>query len=209
MNRYIKLKGHRNWFLVLDSVSTIPDNLDVENQEKLVRTVLNGLHDNNADDCFYRLKQMVIDGIDYRELVEKYGTILVRPVGSWMTLNSEEIIQERYDIHFPIEDYSKIVICENDKVAEYKWVNYLKKRFGNESITVINFFDLRSDGEIMEYFQHAEYITFSTTFTNYVWFNKLINNINKNHKIIGYSHNDEKWDDALALYGNIEVIKNI
>lgn len=207
MNRYVKVKGHPNWFLVLEPNDYEPNGLSDLMQEKILRSEVCALHDPNAKmDYVHRVKLAATRTLDYERLTKKYGTILIRPIGSFMPLYYNEITEETFDTDFPIEDFAKIVICENDKNAEYKWVKYLKNRFPNEKIVTINYFDLRSENEIKKYFKHAKYVTFSTTFSNYDWFKKLSKFVT-DHKIIGYCHSSNKWDKALEIINSkVEIV---
>jgi len=209
-NRYVKVKGHSNWFLLLESLDYEPDGLSSTMQEKIFRSQVCQLHNDTPDnrmDFIQRLKLTATCNIDYEKLAEKYGTILIREIGSFMTLRGNEIVDELFDKDFPISDYAEIVICENDEKAEYRWVKYLEKRFPDKKIVTINYFDLRSDYDIERYFNNAKYITFSTTFSKHEWFEKLTRISNSEHKVIGYSHTD--WETALKINNKIEIIKSI
>lgn len=210
MNRYVKVKGHPNWFLVLEADKKEPENLSSVMQEKILRSEVCALHNPKGKmDFAHRVTLVATRGIDYESLAKKYGTILIRPIGSFMPLYYNEITEETFDTDFPIEEFAEIVICENDQKAEHKWVEYLKSRFPNKKILTINFFDLRSENEVEKYFNKAKYITFSTTFTNYTWFKKLTKFVSDNHIVIGYCHNEENWEQALKINPNIRIIKEI
>lgn len=209
LNRYVKIKGHPNWFLVLEADSDEPNGLSETMQEKILRSEVCALHNPDAKlDYVHRIKLAATRDIDYESLAKKYGTILIRSIGSYMPLYYNEIIEETFDTIFPIEEFAEIVICENDQKAEYKWVEYLKSRFPNKKILTINFFDLRSENEIEKYFSKAKYITFSTTFSKYEWFEKLTK-FSSDKKIIGYCHNSENWKCAIDINPNVEIINKI
>lgn len=211
MNRYVKVKGHPNWFLVLEGDNYEPDGLSEIMQEKILRSEVCQLHHDtpqNRMNFEYRLKLIAIHNLDYESLVKKYGTILIRPIGSYMLLNGNEIIEETFDTDFPVVEFGDIVICENDQKAEYDWVKYLKNRFSNTKIITINYFDLRSENEVKQYFDKAKYITFSTTFTRYEWFEKLTK-FSKGKEVIGYCHNVENWERAIEINPNVEIVNNI
>lgn len=210
LNRYIKVKDHPNWFLYLEANEYEPDGLSEKMQEQILRSQVCALHHPDAKmDFTHRLKLAATRNIDYESLANKYGVILIRPIGSYMFLRGNEITEERFDSDFPIEEFAEIVICENDQKAEVKWVEYLKKRFPNKKMLTINFFDLRSESEVEKYFSKAEYITFSTTFSRYHWFEKLSNNVAARHKVIGYCHDQENWSEALRINKNIEIVKSL
>ena len=207
-NRYVKVKGHTNWFLVIEASKGEPDNLSAIMQEKILRSEVCQLHNpSNTMDFEHRLKLVATRNLNYVDLANKYGTILVRPIGSFMPLYYNEIVEEKYDTDFPIEEYGEIVICENDNKPEYKWVEYLKNRFPGKKIVTINFFDIRSESDVDKYFQEAKYITFSTTFSRYSWYEKLSKFIKPKHKVIGYCHVEDNWDRALEINSNVEIIK--
>lgn len=208
MNRYVKVEGHPNWFLVLSQDDIIPIGLNENMQEMLTRSELCKLHNPvETPDLLHRLKHIAINGLDYGALVEEYGTILIRPIGSFMVLTHNNIIAETFDMDFPIEDFGDIVICENDAKAEYHWVLYLQKRFPNTKIITINYFDLRSENEVEKYFEKAKYITFSTTFSNLGWYEKLTKFASKRHKIIGYCADAELTKLAMEINSNVEMVE--
>lgn len=210
MNRYVKVVGHSNWFLLLTKNDIEPEGLSEDMQEKLVRTHVHGLHDYQKDgkpDFYQRIIMSATKMIDYTGSVGKYGTILIRPTGTYMLLSGNEITDETFALHFPINEFGQIVICENDRTAEGKWIDHLKHNYPNKSIKTINFFDLRSDSEVKEYFNQAEIVTFSTTFSNMDWFKKLARNVTDSHKVIGYSHDESKWNEALEIFKSIEVVR--
>jgi hypothetical protein len=210
LNRYVKVKGHTNWFLLLEAENDEPDGLSEIMQEKILRSEVCALHDPNAKmDFAHRITLAATRQINYTNLANKYGAILIRPIGSFMPLYYNEIVEERHDTVFPIEEFAEIVICENDQHAEPKWIEYLKSRFPGKSILTINFFDLRSEEEVIRIFEKASFITFSTTFTQYHWFEKLSKYANENHNIIGYCHNAENWSRALEINSNIEIVNNV
>ncbi len=211
LNRYVKVEGHNNWFLVLNANTYEPNGLSENMQERILRSQVCGLHHDtpkNRMDFVHRLKIAATRNIDYENLANKYGTILIRPIGSFMPLYGNKITNEVFDNDFPIEEYAEIVICENDEKAEWKWIEYLKNRFPNKKILTINYFDLRSDYDVKRYFEKAKYVTFSTTFSKYDWFEKLTKHIT-NQKIIGFSHLRDNWKTALEINPNIDIVNDI
>ena len=209
LNRYVKVKEHPNWFLVLEANNEEPNGLSETMQEKILRSEVCALHNPEAKmDFVHRITLVATRAIDYESLAKKYGTILIRPIGSFMPLYYNEITEETFDTDFPIEEFAEIVICENDQKAEYKWVEYLKSRFPNKKILTINFFDLRSENEVEKYFSKAKYITFSTTFSRYQWFEKLTK-FSSGKKIIGYCHSSENWKRAKEINPNVEIVSSM
>jgi len=208
LDRYVKVKGHSNWFLVYEHGGNKSQDLS-SMQEKLLRSQVCSLHDDDIkQDLRHRLVMLATHTLDYDDIAERFGTILIRPSGTYTLLRGSEVEKEKYDNSFPIDNFSDIVICENDEKAEYKWVEYLKKRFPNEEITTINYFDLRNSKEIEKYFEAAKYITFSTTFSNLEWFEKMVKLSNDKHKIIGYCHDGSKWSDIPNI-NNLEIVKSL
>ena len=220
MNRYVKVKPsnpqinleYSNWFLVMEPMQDEPRNLSEIMQEKLLRTVctLHGkLTPREEVDGTRRMIMAATRELDYESLANKYGTLLIRPSGSYMFLSGNEILEEKYCNHFPIDKFADIVICENDKSSESKWVSYLKTNYPDKSIATINFFDLRDDQEIKAYFENASLITFSTTFEKFEWFEKLTRLASPHNEIVGYCHYPEKWDEALKINDKVKVIFKI
>lgn len=210
MNKYVKVDCHKNWFLVLSENDKEPYNLSSDMGERMMRSEVCALHgDNPKKDIQHRLVALATREINYENLVKKYGTILIRPSGTFMLLYGNVVIEECFDNNFPIEIFGEIVICENDRIAEHKWVDYLKKTYPNKKIVTINYFDLRSDSEVEKYFEKAELITFSTTFSNMDWFKKLNNHLSIIHKVIGYSHDMDKWEEALKINNTVEVVESL
>jgi len=211
MKRFVKVQGHSNWFLVYEPNTNIDYNLNEVMKEKLFNTVvMNGLHGVvDKGELEYLVKKQGVNELSYERVAKKIGTLLIRPIGSYMPLRGNTITDECFSDNFPIDNFADIVICENDAHAELKWVEYLQNRFPSKKISTINFFYLRTEVEIKEYFEKAQIISFSTTFSNYDRFTKMVKSLNNSHMIIGYSHCPEKWDDALKVYKFIEVVKNL
>lgn len=201
-----KLQGvHSTWFLEFkgQDASGITEPMN----EKLLREVFS-LHGEESKGWLHRAIKAATTQVDYDAIFEKYNkTLYIRPNGTYMMLSDrEEIIEEVFLSHFPVKQVAEIVICENDKKEEYRWRKYLEKRFPEKKIKTINFFDLRSDEDILANFKGAKFITFSTTFSNLEWFNKLVKCKNDNQKIIGYCHDIEKWD---LINEPIEIVTSI
>lgn len=211
MYKFVKIKCdiqgiYSSWFLVYNGEKNL--GIIEPMNEKLKRSVFS-LHAEYNNDWMYRMIKLNAKNLDYEESYLKLNkTLYIRPNGVYMTLGKgNTIIEEKYCNFFPEDIKAQIVICENDKVAEYKWKKYLNKRFPNQTIKTINFFDLRSDENIQHNFEDVEYITFSTTFSNYDWFNKLLKNKNDNQKIIGYCKDLKMWNEIDTT--NIEIVTNL
>jgi len=208
-SRFVKVKNHPNWFMVLEPNQREPDGLSEKGQKQLLQATF-GLLGKNDPDFIVRLKMVATSQINYEGLASKYGTLLIRPIGSFMLMRGCEVTDEKWANHFPIDNFAPIVICENDIRAEYQWVKYLERRFPNVPIATINFFSLRFEAEVAEYFKHAEYITFSTTFSDMGWFEKLTRHLTEKHKVIGYSHDISAWGDALNICKQrLEIVQDL
>lgn len=209
--KYVKIKGHNNWFLVLKKGNKVPEGLSETMQKRMLRKVWHGVHGNGEPNYSDRAIIKACEEIDYERILE-LGPLdmLVRPFGSYMFLAKDvKVTRVKYSEDFPTDNFGTIIICENDDKANYKWEKYLAKRFPEETVEVINFFDTQSDTKIKEYFKHAKHVTFSTTFSSLVWWHKLVKNLYKNNKVIGYCHEKRNWKEALKIYSNVEVVKAI
>ncbi len=210
LNRYVKIEGQPNWFLVIEAGQEEPAGLSEKMHERILdKEVLDVFNPIAKIDFVQRLNLVSSRELNYEAYAEKYGAILVRPHGSFTTLKNTVITNETFDTNFPIEDFAEIVICENADKAESEWVKYLQERFAGKKISTINFFDLRDEREIEKYFEKAKYITFSTTFSKYGWFEKLSKYANRNHEIIGFCHSKENWAEALEINNNVEIVENL
>ncbi len=210
LNRYVKVEGHQNWFLVIESGQKEPDGLSEKMQERILEKEISDVFNPIAKiDYVQRLNLISERSLNYEAYAEKYGAILVRPHGSFTILKNTVITNETFDTNFPIEDFAEIVICENSEKAELEWVKYLEERFAGKKIITINFFNLRDEKEVEKYFEKAKYITFSTTFSKFEWFEKLSKYARHNHKIIGFCHSKEKWAEALEINNNVEIIEHL
>ncbi len=210
LNRYVKIEGHTNWFLVIEAGQKEPEGLSEKMHERILeKEMLDVFNPVAKIDYVQRITFVSERELNYESLAKKCGTILVRPHGSFTTLQGNVITNETFDTNFPIEDFSEIVICENSDKAEVEWIEYLKERFEGKKIVTINFFNLRDEKEIEQYFEKAKYITFSTTFSKYEWFEKLSKYANHNHQIIGFCHSKEKWSEALEINDKVEIVERL
>ncbi len=81
MNRYVKVKGHSNWFLVMESGDSEPENFGENMKEQILRSEVCQLHNPNAKmDFTHRVVLAATHELDYGELANKYGTILIRVI---------------------------------------------------------------------------------------------------------------------------------
>ena len=197
MNRYIKIKGHENWFLCVSPDTEVDEDLLHDRmQTKVTADVLNNPIMSDYE-RHLRLNLMASHRPDYNAFAQKYaeeGTVIVRPSGSWMLLykdKQQDITDERYGDDFPSEAPADIVVCENDENADPQWLAYLSHFFPMSTIKVINFFGTRTVKNIRQEFEGCKYITFSTTFTTTEWYEKLLE-ARTDQKIIGYTHNADR-----------------
>lgn len=146
-----------------------------------------------------------LDHLNYNTIVNRLDSILIRENGSYMPLKGNVITETILSNHFPIKT-ANIVICENDKSPEPNLVKYLKEKYPNKSIQTINFFDLRTDDEIKEYFSKADVVSFYTTLSNTDWFEKMVRNIQPHNTVIGYCVDNTKWDYINSINEKIEKI---
>ena len=233
MNRYVKVKDthynitYKEWCRVVDPNEGVEKSFNKQMQDRLFDThVKNGIHSAmSRSDLKEGLSYVEWDNrnwadgakvlgaktTDYNKLSERFGTLLVRESGSFMTMTSHtDVLEDVISNHYPI-DKANIVICENDHKAEYNWTKYLSVRFNSEPITVANYFFQRSNEELQAYFKQATYITFSTTFSDLTWWENLCINLQPHNKVIGYCHIKENWKKALALCkpDNLEKVYKI
>jgi hypothetical protein len=102
MNRYIKIKGHPNWFLVLEAGQREPENLSESMQEKIFNSeIKDGLSENGRPDYVQRIQMAGSREINYEDVATKFSkTLLIRPTGSYMFLSTNnEITDEVFDKH--------------------------------------------------------------------------------------------------------------
>lgn len=219
MNKYVKIEGYPDqYFMMISKKEELPNSINKTMSERIERTVAQELTSDKkpyqGKMFFERYNFVCNNTVNYARVLKEYDCVLlIRKIGSFMTLNDNHIIEEEiYSNDFPSRnDDATIVICENDMYAEKEWVDYLKKTYPNEKIKVLNFFNSRTKESVLESFDKAKKITFSTTFSKHEWFKKLVDCCNYNHKIIGYSHNPEEWNivkDYLTR-DNLEIVQAI
>jgi hypothetical protein len=227
MKTFVKIKDYPNWFWLVRSSEDVSF-MDKENMHKRILSVVFkegldsiGEHINESED-FQKLKEyhhrtrwqtLAQHGpIDYGEIADKYNKpLLVRQIGSYMMLNddadiTDTIISEDFPLRHSKPD---IVVCENDATAPQEWLDYLTTRFPDKTIEVINFFRDRSVESIAEGIRHAEFVTFSTTFTRYDWVNLLVGAMRPTHKVIGHCVSYDEWKTAKEYFvdHDLEIVK--
>lgn len=232
LNRYIRVAGDgwnqlsEAWLLVIDP-EPLPDEVDKLKawwagvkaadrvQERLVRKYVqchNWEKGYPPNDIELFLQLTAKHKGNYKEIAMKHNSeVLVQESGGYCLPNDKmQIIEERIDYDYPIEnETAKIVIIENDVSSEYKWRDYLKRRFPGEKITVRNLFDTYQPEYLKKFLADAEYVTFSTTFSSFYWWDLLNESISDKHKVIGYSHQPEKWAEALERFDyDVEIVED-
>jgi len=213
MNKFIKVKGHNCWFLVVNEETTGVEKLGEDSHEKILRRETQRIFndEDKRGDLTQRLQMLTdlhISGVDYLGFHRKYKTdVLVRESGSWMTLTESDIVTSvKYSAHYPADEYADIIICENDMNPDPTWYAYLRDQYPNKTISTLSFFDLQPEERIRDIFSKATHITFSTTFTNYEWYKKMVYCTNEDHIITGYCCDDSSWDEALDICPAVDVI---
>lgn len=172
-----------NWFLVIDGCSNLPtweDELRFH-QNMATQLLKEGLNGNSEIQPYIvgRFQACMRNPIDYGTLLQKYPgvTLLIREIGSWMTLNScHNITDTQYSetTNFPVDTKSQIIICENDPFPEDWWVVKLEKQYPGKHIATLTNFYNRTVDEIRKSVVQAEIITFTTTFSRLDWFENLL-----------------------------------
>ncbi|TXG76201.1 hypothetical protein E6Q11_05210 [Candidatus Dojkabacteria bacterium] len=212
MNKFVQIQGYPDqFFMVISNKNDLPNGFEESASKRLItvlgKDVIYGDKEKKHN-CWEKFKFASENQIDYGRILDKYGrTLLIREIGSWMFLNKDHVIEKIVmSDYWPVQSDAKIVVCENDYEAETEWINYLNTRFPKQQIDVINFFSTRDKDEIKERFKSADYITFSTTFTSYEWFNTVLE-LCEGKKIIGYCHDINSWPTKLD--SNVEIVESL
>lgn len=227
MRKFIKIVDPRiknddyqdkSWFLVVEPNNN--QNLDDFNFKEIltdlnIKRAFNEFRENKADTPLDLLLNIdsLIARLDYQKKANDWNeTILVRRNGTYMGMSKEyQITEIAYGNDFPVNNIGKIVVCENDAYAEDFWIDYLAYRFPDKQITVINNFRHRSKSEIDTYFEKAEFITFSSTFSNLDWWVKVSESLKSHNKVVGFSHSERELKKALIFFKpkDIEIIDRV
>jgi hypothetical protein len=172
MKTFLKYNGE--WFLHVTKI----EHLEGFNfGKRLENGLLNRYLDEAVDSVFSRnfvaLAHQGLPKTDYAQLLDKYGSLLIRKVGTMSSFDVSEAELTYYGIDFPIESAYDVVVCENDENAPEEWLRKLAEiQLGN--IYVIGFFGTRSQESINEIVSKAKYVTFTTTFMDLEWFEKML-----------------------------------
>ena len=204
MNKYVKIEGYTEWFLFIAKEEDLPENQGEIGAERLKQNVLAEMYDTDIDPLMWaaRIQTAVsTPKVDYAGTLRRYQKpILIRENGSYMMCSSvKDITETFYGVDYP-HTRADIVVCENAATAPTDWIDFLKKKFPNKSIQVISYFRTRTTEYLEEIFKHKPIITFSTTFTDYAWFELLCRSIvHEDTEIIGVCPSADGIDGALNL----------
>lgn len=198
MQKFVKVRGYDEWFMLLERPEDVPENMSQTMQMRMKQSVSKDLFHSTAglDNMLMgHLSIIAHNAPDYVGMIQQHGTILVREIGSWMTLGKMQIVDEVESTDYPTDSVEyDIVVCENDAHAPKDWLDYLSSRYPDRSVHVISYFRSRDDEYVKDIFEKCNLITFSTTFTSFDWFHKLINNLpDRQVKIVGRSSNNRSW----------------
>jgi len=207
--KYVKIKGYDNWFWHIPKGEPIDFAYGHKVQERLVTKVIGGIHKPDNPGYWDQVATVAAHYLDYSEAAAKSDRdLLVQPIGSYMFLSDDmEIVKSTESEDFPIDSFGSVVVCENDNDMPYEWEQYLKRRFPKLNIVLINHFRTRDDKTIREYFRHAKYVTFSTTFTSMDWWELLVKNLYKKNQVMGYCADDKNWKKAMEIYNDVERVR--
>lgn len=221
MNTYVKITGHKNWFreILPDDPKDIEFNWNM--QERILKATAREYFYPKTDNTLLRQQAIARVNVvrnnfcDYFEVARKYNCpVYVRENGSYITVAPSigQKVEKRILAHgFPVKP-AEIVICENDEFPEPFWLAYLIRRFPGKTIETINYFNQRSIDEVKDAFASADYITFSTTFSSYNWYEKAVSVATANQKVIGYAYSESSWKQALKIATSkgieVEVVLN-
>lgn len=221
MNKFVKIDGYENWFLVVEKENQIPPRNVLKNMHNKLRGMVASEKLKVTNQTFARLQlidQNPMGAEHYASMLTKYKrTLLLRENGSFMYLDEAYEITDTFhseSFDFPVdgEGEFEIVVCENDFEGDESWMEYLTKRFPHLKIRIINLFRHRTIDEIKKMMAGAKYVTFYTTFSNLDWVEKMAECVEPTkQKIIGYSLDKSKWKSALQILKKfkVEIIKMV
>ena len=225
MKKFVQLDGYDDqWFWLIESIDDIDDAFASICHSKLESMVKSDLYVDESKrhirpDWAARVAGIQNNRPDYYFIVRKYGPIVVREIGSFMSYDPSKVTNMIMSDRFPRENSNaQIVVCENDYYPEQPWIKYLNGLFPDQPIDVLNLFRTRKDLAVE---LDVEYITFYTTFAQYDWFELILDTIIDNgwtdKKIMGYCVDRNRWEfppyisdkmhEVFAL-GNVLVIVN-
>lgn len=223
MKKFVQIDGYGDqWFWVVESPSDIDVEFEDTLNDRLGTLVRNNLYTDSSKssirpDWLERVSAVYTNRLDLSSKFEKYkGPFLIRSIGSFMILQKNHIITNTvFSNLFPAANVSKesAVICENDYHPEKPWIEYLSKFIPENDIIVLNLFSNRDNLDIE---LNVKFITFYTTFTNFDWFERIVDTILKNKwtgkSIIGYCIDSKRWeqfpDELSAKVNKIKELGN-
>ena len=213
MFKFIKIKDYQNWFLLFDVTTPKFSKSDKEVFKKNMLDFVLSTCDPSAPDIGYRLelviRQSVTDVLEQQLILDSNTKICVRGNGSWTTLQDDDIIIDTVfhdTVTWPIDGDGKLIVCENDFSVNNEWWDKLSYEFPNYCPTTVNNFFARSQSEIQRIVDNADVITFTTTFSNLDWFDKLYTALyrtKQSKKLYFHCSNDDIWSNILEKYPRI------
>jgi hypothetical protein len=94
--KFVSIEGYPDqFFMLLSTVDEIPENFDTTMQERIVqKTGYDVIHGSDAKikPDWARFHFASTNKPNYAKTIEKYGPILVREIGSYMTLSKNHVI---------------------------------------------------------------------------------------------------------------------
>ena len=214
MKKYVQISGYGDqWFWLIESIDDIDDDTTDELQEKMEAVVKSDLYTDGSKtnlklDWLARVSAVQANPVDYSSMFLKYGPIVVREIGSFMLYDSNSVVNTIMADKFPSKNSSAdIVVCENDYHPEMPWIVYLNRLFPDQCINVLNLFRTRKNLSVE---LNVKYITFYTTFTNYDWFERILDTILENgwtgKKIIGHCVDRDRWTFPIGIYEKVTSV---
>lgn len=217
MFNFVKLKANKKWsLLATKSTDSLNELLLGIRQNQLNQLQYDYLENINEIKSANLLVKLVFLSnapiIDVDAIYSKYNQpLLISEGGGYSLLKDKLDIAETIESeYFPTDQYYDVVICENNGTPEKFWFDYLTKRFPDMTIGTISNFSTRSEDEIKKFLKNAKFVTFSTTFLNLDWYDKLLKSLTAENKVIGYCHIAEAWSKALEITPNsvnIEIVE--
>lgn len=218
MKKFVQLSGYDNqWFWLVSSLEDLETGFVDQRNLAMRETVKRQLYDDPdrttiKSDWLERVHLTQHNSIDYHSQFQKGGRpLLIRFIGSFMFLeNYHRIIAVRYSGRFPKEkDNAEIVICENDAEADQSWLKFLKSEYPEKSIELLNLFSIRPPSDL-DVDLDAPLITFKTTFSQYDWFEAILDCIIRNKRtgrsIVGYCGDSDKWKFPAFIQGKVDAV---
>jgi hypothetical protein len=208
MYTFVRLKDSNVWLWEVTphtEGNLIPADVFIQRQTKNLfgqfMTTPKGL----ASDVSYRRK-LIATVPNYPEMAKDSGeTIYVRAVGSYTTVHPSQIAERVFAMDFPTGK-ADICICENDETPEPFWLSFLQSKYPDKTIKTINNFSSRTVESLQEEFKGVKILTFSTTFTNFRWYETAIKIAKlKGIPVVGYSHDEAAWEKAKNIAASNDV----